>query len=750
MEKNVKLNSNFYLTTKELNMGQEVKTTKPTPTNFIFVIDVSGSMHNDLALIRKQLKNKLPNLTKVGDTITLIWFSGKDQAGILKEEVEVRALTDLQNLNDAIDTYLKSICLTAFAKPLTLAKQAIERMKINRPDSVFSLIFLTDGYNNDCSWSDVMSSLNNLNGDLAASTFVEYGYYADTRRITEMAESIGGEKVDAAHFDDYDVLFEAKMQKSYSNSKKVVVKLSRERKFNFAFVINDGEIIVYSINENNEVLVPENTKSINYFASEPIGLMSGKPTDEEVSQLYAALYVLSDKLQYEFAEDVFAALGDVHLYNIFSTAYGKQKLIAFKNLVKECVTDKSKRFVTGYSPNLQTDENIYCVMNLIDDLTADDEALFYPHHDDFNYKRIGAKKVQQTGLTDEEKKMILESKSINAIKEIVDKAEGRDVKFEYNDKTKGYPISDIVWSSNRANLSVRIRYEGYVELPKNKFGIDKVDTFIYRTYSIIKDGILNISKLPITASRETMLKLANGGVKAINLSDDITTIDFSSLPIVNKKMVKSISAKKLAEKEYNLLELQALEKVYKYYENELYPRISQGFLDKYGAEAEAWLKEIGITEYNGFAPKTTTEEGGDVYMAVELNTKIVKYSTLPSVNALLKKIYDNKNLNAPELLMKIAYDDYNTQINSSIYTALTDDNLKKEILKNWLTKAKNRIRMERRNVLQEIAQIKFSLILSKKWFEEFTSFDEDTLIITSDKGEEVTFKFEMKEKEIAV
>jgi len=52
--------------------------------------------------------------------------------------------------------------------------------------------------------------------------------------------------------------------------------------------------------------------------------------------------------------------------------------------------------------------------------------------------------------------------------------------------------------------------------------------------------------------------------------------------------------------------------------------------------------------------------------------------------------------------------------------------------------------------LQEIAQIKFSLILSKKWFEEFTSFDEDTLIITSDKGEEVTFKFEMKEKEIAV
>ena len=50
MEKHVKLNSNFYLTTKELNMGQAVKKTKSLPTNFLFVIDVSGSMYYDLAL----------------------------------------------------------------------------------------------------------------------------------------------------------------------------------------------------------------------------------------------------------------------------------------------------------------------------------------------------------------------------------------------------------------------------------------------------------------------------------------------------------------------------------------------------------------------------------------------------------------------------------------------------------------------------------------------------------------------------
>ena len=127
MEKSVKLKNDFYLTVKDLKSGQPLQKPKSQPTNFIFVIDVSGSMYYDLQLIRKQLKNKLPNLTKVGDTITLIWFSGNGQAGILQEEVEVKGLTDLQVLNDNIDRYLQAICLTAFHKPLVLAKEALKQ-----------------------------------------------------------------------------------------------------------------------------------------------------------------------------------------------------------------------------------------------------------------------------------------------------------------------------------------------------------------------------------------------------------------------------------------------------------------------------------------------------------------------------------------------------------------------------------------------------------------------------------------------
>src|SRR5690606_27742427 len=71
--------------------------------NVIFAIDVSGSMSYDLRLIRTQLKNKIPDLIGINDTISIIWFSGRSQSGILKEGVTVSNLQDLQKLNEAID-----------------------------------------------------------------------------------------------------------------------------------------------------------------------------------------------------------------------------------------------------------------------------------------------------------------------------------------------------------------------------------------------------------------------------------------------------------------------------------------------------------------------------------------------------------------------------------------------------------------------------------------------------------------------
>jgi hypothetical protein len=753
---NIKFNETLFLTIKDVAELSKVSLKpKLLPTNFIFVIDVSGSMSNDLGYIRKQLKNKLPSLVKEGDTVTIIWFSGRTDAGILMEEIEIKSLKNLQDVNNAIDRFLKPVGLTAFYKPLVLAKEAITRIKKNRKDGIFSLIFLTDGGNNDCSWSDVTKSLKDLENDLASSTFVEYGYYADSRAIAQMAELIGGEKVEAEQFDDYDVVFEAKLQKTYGSSKKVVVDVpAKDRIFDFAFTISPAnEIILYGVTNDDQVLVPEDTIALYWFSSKAASKATfqyeNKPELNKI--VYGALYVLTEKLQNDYADDIFKVLGDKNLYEVFTNAYGKQKLFNFKSMIKECVFDHTKQFLKGRVTNLVADENAYCVMDFINDLTNDETALIYPLHSEFSYKRIGAKKVAKgSELNENQKTQLANAKTVEELKAITDNiAETTPdaVKFEYNDKEKGYSISNLVWSSERANLSINVKFDGYIDLPKNNFGLNRIDTFIFRNYTIIKDGILNISKMPVSISKETYDKLLANGVK-ITIVHNVVVVDFSSLPVINRRMVKSISAKKLAELEFNLLKLQGLAKAYKYFESLHFPKVSQGFIDLYGVEAEAWLKELGITSYNGFNPKMVIEkEGKDFYMAVELNTKIAKMSSIPTVASVLKKIEDKKALNAADELLKPAIDDYNTQINSPLYTSLKDEKTKNQILENWLKTVNKDVSNKRKEYLQEIAQIKFSLILSKKWFTEFKSFEEDTLVEKID-GKEVTFTFELAEKQI--
>jgi Mg-chelatase subunit ChlD len=754
MLKSLKITDNFYLNERIIKQKDEtVVVSKPVPVNFIINIDVSGSMSWELNEIRKQLKNKLPNLIKEGDTVSIIWFSGNRDAGILKEEVEIKSLTNLKDLNDAIDRFLKPVGLTAFAKPLELTKEVISRIKKNRPNSIFSLLFLTDGYNNDCSWSEVTKQLSTLTTDLSSSTFIEYGLYADSKRLTEMAEALGGEKISASNFEDYDVIFADKISKNLTSTKKVTIDIV-DNKHNFVFsVSDDNEVLVYGVN-NGQILINDNIEKIYYFSELALSdneLTFTSETNKDLAKvLYSAIYVLSDRTLNNDVELIYSVLGDKYTFDLFNNSFGKQKLNQYKQYIKECVSDETKRFIEGRIEDLVLDENTYCFLDLINDLSAEGN-LFYPNHQDFNYKRIGAKKVSSANkISKELAEKIAQCDNLNELQTLVqqelDSIPG-ELKFINNEPNKGYKLSDLVYNESRCNLSVRVKFEGYVDLPTNQFGIQRINTFIYRTFTLVKDGILNISKLPVTLTPETIAKIGLF-VNLKNVTEDIITIDFSSLPIINRSMVKSISATDLAKQEWTLLKLQANKKVYDHYDKTLFPKVSKGFIDTYGKEAEEYLKSIGITDFNGFAPKTTNAESTDFYMSVLLETKVAGYSSLPKVTDVITKIEKGTALKPTELLMADAVNDYNNQITSELYLS-QDTEVQKSILEKWLKKVKTDFITEKRRVMNEIAKIKFGLILSKGWFKEFSSFDENTLELELD-DKKVKFTFDLKEEEVKI
>jgi hypothetical protein len=749
MKKHVKFDENYCLVSQEVNSTATVEVAKKT--NHIFVVDVSGSMSWELPKIRTQLKNKLSNLMKEGDTISIVWFSGSRDAGILKEEIEVKSLKTLSDLNDAIDKWLHPIGLTAFLKPLELVKELVGRIKNNRPGSVFSMIFLTDGCNNDCPWGDVTKTLKNLEADIASSTFVEYGYYADSRALTQMATILGGEKISCNGFDDFEPVFASKISKSIRGGKKVVVDITDKYLYDFAFSVSeDGSVILYGITDNKILVGPE-VKEVYFFSTQAIGgtLVADIP-------LYAAIYVLSDKLLNDDAEKVFYQLGDNFYYKMLVNAFGKQKLNAFKTAIKECVADASKRFLDGKGAIKPVDDNAYCLMNLIEDLANAEDCLFYAGHSEFVYNRIGRKRVQRgENLSEADKKRLAEAKNVQEITKITEELKDKNVelKFVNSDPNRGYPVTDFVWNEERANLSLRIRIEGKAILPENKFKVSEVATYKYNTFTLIKDGIVNVEKLPVSYSSDLVDLLTSNSVPfaVIGASADfpaIIIVDLTALPIINRGMVRSISAKDLAVQEWELLKLQADKKVYDFYRKALYPKESKSFIELVGQECADWLKTIGITDYNGYAPLTDAEESTDFYMSVNLTTKLKGLSSLAKVEDVVAKLKSGASMKPSEAIMADAVKKYLAVLESDMYKTLSEEQ-QKDMLKTYLITKSTELNKKKRKAMQEIAQIKFALILSKKWFKEFKTFDENTLNIKLD-GQELAFTFDLNEKEVKI
>lgn len=753
MKKHVKIDENYYLTTQVVNSDVTVEVAKKT--NHIFVVDVSYSMYYDLPKIRTQLKNKLSNIMRDGDTISIVWFSGSRDCGVLKEEVEVKSLKTLSDLNDTIDRWLCPVGCTAFGSPLEVVHDIIGRISTNRPDSIFSMIFLTDGYNNDCPWHQVTSALQVLQNELAASTFVEYGYYADSRRITEMASLVGGEKVSTSDFNEFEPVFDSKISSEIGGGKKIIAYIPDAHLYDFAFSVGkDGSVLLYNIGDG-EILVGSNVKEVHYFTSQLMGEEHAPTTS-----LYAAIYVLSDKLLNDDAEKIFYALGDNHYYGMLVNAFGKQKLNAFKTAIKECIVDASKRFPAGQSTILPVPDDAYCLMNLIEDLGNIEGCLFYPNHNDFVYKRIGAKRVQRgEDLSATDKKRLAEAKDVAEITKITEELKKKNVKIDFKNSNpeRGYALTDLVWNSERANLSVRIRIEGEAVLPKNDFQIDKVSTYKYNTFTLVKDGIVNVKKLPVSYSDRLVVFLATNKVgyelwrnpEPTPEPDDFRiVIDLTSIPLVNRGMVKAISANALAEKEWELKKLQGDKKVYDFYRKELFPKTSKSFVDMLGQDTADWLKTVGITDYNGYNPLTDAVKTSDSYLSVNLATKIKGLSSLPKVDAVKAKILAGSTLKLNEWVMSDALKKYMEQTASDMFQSLSEEQ-QKGVLRTYLTTKSDMLNIRRRKVLQEIAEIKFALILSKKWFIEFQSFDENTLNLTLD-GQDLTFTFDLNEKEVEI
>jgi len=778
-----RIQDHLYLVSVDLPKSSKA-VAKERNVNHILVIDCSGSMSYDLPRIREQLKRKVPKMLRKGDTLSIVWFSGRTQFGTLLEAEPVSDLVDLQGVNQAIDRWLRPICLTGFKEPLQEARALIERIS-QKNGNLFALFFMSDGCDNQWGRVEILQAIQNLDGKLASATFVEYGYYADRPLLTSMAEKAGGNLIFSEDFDRYAPTFEATLAKSISGAPRKEVPLRGDPIEGFAFALSDEDIIAYGI-EGGSVSVPTDLDSVWYLSLSPVGKRDAElaelakeaskgihRNEQAMAAAYAAVGLYAQRMKPDVVYPVLKALGDAAFITAFSSCFGKQKYSEFVEQAKNAAFSTKDRFTDGWDPTKVPQDDAFTILDLLRILNDDDENRLLLDSDDFEYSRIGRGQVdasvKEIELLQEQ---IAVEQNASRLQELRDQLAALEkippLKFEADPEPNGYPVSALTFNETRPNVSVLVRKEGAVDLSARLGKKEypklprKFPTYIHRNYAILKDGVVNVKRLPVRMTKGTIVALRKAGFplsailnpKGETLAETLTrvkkaaagrsvsiVIDLRALPVINRQMVKDTSAKLVIEKAYAMTKAKAAQKVFNSVKKAEFLRTSEGFKIVYGEDAAAWLKDQGITDYNGFNPRTVQVAASDFYMGKELDVKLKGLSTLPTYTDVQKRMASGKHTASSALMSPYAQEVLDFLASDTYLKAKNQP----QIFEAWLDGQLKASRNEARKLMFELAQIKFAVVVGQIWFTEFQSLDENTLVVDGVEG-----TIEMREVEVKV
>ena len=374
--------------------------------------------------------------------------------------------------------------------------------------------------------------------------------------------------------------------------------------------------------------------------------------------------------------------------------------------------------------HLPFDSHEYCLIDLIVDLQQGN-CEFYPYHELFNYNRITSKKVTEVVLDDAAKESLAKAKTLKQISDITNNIESPEFIYPEGASSIGMSFNNLVWNHDRANISVQTMINGKVKLPTNEYKVKEIDSFIFRNFTLVRDGVANVSIIPVNVyGLDSVVFDKINRKNLFNLIDDQLVLDISSLPVINRSMISNISATELSKIEFDLINLKLYQKYLKHLQSEVEVKGSDFVKTSnvWTPEFSAYLKSVGITEKGGFSPKVETIKSGESYISPVLKIKIEKTSSLPKISSVLTKIEERKPLTIIETLLEKKISEFNKFIFSMAKHGITSNEYYSEVVK-----FNDTLDLLRREYLVDIAKLKFGIILSGIWFSEFKTTDENEL-----------------------
>ena len=700
----LKISDSLYLTEYSFNtldstLGSSLK--QKESTNHIWIYDRSGSMWGLLDNLVNDLIARAKKIPE-GDTITFGWFSSEGHHNFILKGFKVTEQKDYNILEKALKANNTTLGCTCFSEILCATEQVIQDLSVF--SSNFALCFFTDGFPVVSNYTKEITAIHDavekLNSKVTAALFVGYGDYYNKQLMSEMAEKIGGSLTHSANLTNFSISL-AEFIDSSLESKKITVKIDCEITPNtYVFNIHGSSINIYVVDKNNEVKVScgENEKTSLYVLTEtkPKGAES---TGDFLKALYAAAYILTQKTRTDLAIDVLGFVGDKKLIDLVTNSYTNAEYGKAEESIKDAVVYPKKRFIDGKVQNYVPPADAFCLLDMIDLLSEDNDAYFYPRHEKFVYKKIGKSSTPEEGYP-----------KFNA------------------DKDTMSSFSGVVWNETKLNLSMLARVTGHIELPEKeakKYGlINTYPTFQYKNYTFVKDGVLNVTEVPASMSENTFNTLQQKNVVTDSTweKDKAFVLKLDAIPVVNRKIAEGkTSATQLCKLVLEEQKLKATLKAIKWYysqefpEKEITAETARTFMEK----QQAFLESQGInTKTGSFEPPTKQAETTDFYMAKEFAIKIKGLSSLPKIEVVAEKMKANKKLTTSDTLVATGV------------TLYTSEKFKSEREKeDWFDNTMASLKESLGKIRRQVQETKFSVLLGKRWFVEFTSREENTLSI---------------------
>ena len=698
--KSYKIGEKFYLNEQEVEL--ESKELKVEPKHQYIIIDRSGSMWRDLNLVIDTIINYVDTLPE-GSTVSVGYFSGYGEYGL---SVPYELKKEKQGIVKTVESYRHSMGCTNFV-------EILEKIKTDCRQRNSSLFFFTDGCHNCGSFNGVLDVLNELKQYLEVSVFVGCGWI-NRENMVQMAQLVDGSFIQLNGFDEFKETlhnFGETVGESCS-TQQVAVPQNAD---NICSVLGKN-VIYYTKDDSNMIKYKSSNKKkqVIYFTSEtPIYNEENISNRNEVCAR-TLIYNLVQTNQVPLALQILNVLGDKHYINRLYNTYTEDEYAEVEKDLLMATYDSRKRYKEGKVCNYLPSDDARCVLDVLDIVLNDDDALVHLNDKEFIYESVSRKSEQTDGS-----------------------------KLQYPKDIKAN-ANNLKYNENRLNVNLNVSYKADVPLIPSEFkqtnaineSLDRYNlknTYqvnCIRNYNIILDGKLQTKKLILSnLKKDTINKLAN---ELTLRNDKKYVLDLSGLPLINKSYLSNTSANKLAVDCWNSFLLNNEISVLKYLKNKL-TTISTS---EVSLDLESFLADNYYIKNGMYQPPKTTVEATDEYTSYEFNVSFKGYSKA-SASSVIKKIQDGKNVTEREKIVAHYYDKYKDYTLSNLDTML---------------KAKN---IEYRSIQTNIQHAKFAIILiNRGCMDEFRSREDMSLEIDTSSSNlginKVTTVFKVEKKSFKI